>query len=138
MPNSIIVLLFIQKIFLSQNKLKHAYLHRCLFFDSECLSASLGDKGLFSAANILQIADVVRQVAFMLFLLFFLRRETSEMFRHSVFTIKTTQPRPEVFSVNRSIIWPFCCTIDVISSHIAKFFQIWSRVAGYDELCVGF
>ena len=87
-----------------------------------CLSASLGDKGLFSAANILQIVDVVRQVAFLLFLLFFLRRETSEMFRHSVFTIKTTQPRPEVFSVNRSIIWPFCCTIDVISSHIAKFF----------------
>ena len=138
MPNSIIVLLFIQNIFLSQNKLKHAYLYRCFFFDSACLSARLGDKGLFSAANILQIADVVRQVAFLLFLLFFLRRETSEMFRHSVFTIKTTQPRPEVFSVNRSIIWPFCCTIDVISSHIAKFFQIWSRVAGYDELCVGF
>ena len=27
---------------------------------------------------------------------------------------------------------------DVISSHIAKFFQIWLTIAGYDELCVGF
>ena len=29
-------------------------------FDSACLSTSLGDKGLFSSANILQIADVIR------------------------------------------------------------------------------
>ena len=28
--------------------------------DSACLSASLGDKGLFNPANILQIADVIR------------------------------------------------------------------------------
>ena len=35
------------------------------------LSASLGDKGLFSTANILQIADVVRQVVLVLFLLCF-------------------------------------------------------------------
>ena len=28
-------------------------------FDSVCVSALLGDKGLFSSANILQIADVV-------------------------------------------------------------------------------
>ena len=40
-------------------------------FYSACLSASLGDKGLFSSANILQIADVVRWVAFLLFLLCF-------------------------------------------------------------------
>ena len=58
--------------------------------------------------------------------------------RHFVFTTKTTQPRPQVFSVNRSIIWQFCCTIDVISSHIAKFFPICSTIAGYDELCEGF
>ena len=50
------------------------------------LSASLGDKGLFSTANILQIADVVRQVVLVLFLLcfesivrLFLPRETSEV-----------------------------------------------------------
>ena len=39
-------------------------------FDSACLSASLRDKGLFSAANILQIADFVRQIVVLLFLLF--------------------------------------------------------------------
>ena len=33
-------------------------------------SVSLGGKGLFSVANILQMADVVRQVVFLLFLLF--------------------------------------------------------------------
>ena len=40
-------------------------------FDSACLLASLGDKGLFSSANILQTADVVRRVVFLLFLLCF-------------------------------------------------------------------
>ena len=64
--------------------------------------------------------------------------EMSKMFHHFVFTTKTTQPRPQVLLVNLSIIWQFCCTIDVINSRIAKFFQIWSTVASYDELCVGF
>ena len=42
-------------------------------FDSACLSASLGDKaGLFSCANILQIADVVHWVVFLLLLLCYL------------------------------------------------------------------
>ena len=42
-------------------------------FDNTCLSptASLGDKGLFSSANIPQIVDVVRRVVFLLFLLCF-------------------------------------------------------------------
>ena len=31
-----------------------------------------------------------------------------------------------------------CYTTDIISSHIAKFLQIWSTIAGYYELCVGF
>ena len=39
--------------------------------DSACLSASLGDKGLFRSTNILQKADVVRRVVFLLFLLRF-------------------------------------------------------------------
>ena len=39
-------------------------------FDSARLSASLGDTGLFSSANILQI-DVVRRVVFLLFMLCF-------------------------------------------------------------------
>ena len=29
---------------------------------------------------------------------------------------ETTHPRPQVFSVSGSIIWQFCCMIDVISS----------------------
>ena len=56
------------------------------------------------------------------------------MFRHFVFTTKTTQPRPQVFSVNRSIIWQFCCTIGVITSQIAKLLQMWSTLAVYGEL----
>ena len=36
-----------------------------------CLLASLGEKGLFSTANILQIADVVLRFVSLLFLLFF-------------------------------------------------------------------
>ena len=86
-----------------------------------CFSASLGDEGLFSTANILQTADFVPRVVFVLFLLcfypivrLFLPREVSEMFRHFVLKTKTTQPHPQVFSVNFSIIWEFCFTIDVI------------------------
>ena len=33
-----------------------------LTFINACISASLGDKGLFSTANILQAADVIHQV----------------------------------------------------------------------------
>ena len=36
-------------------------------FDRAFLKASLGDKGLFRSANILQIADVVHRVVFLLF-----------------------------------------------------------------------
>ena len=77
---------------------------------------------LFSSADILQIPDVVRRVVFLLILLCFkpivcliLSRETSEMFPHFVFTTKTSRRHPEVSLVNRSIVWQFCCTIDVIS-----------------------
>ena len=74
------------------------------------------DKGLFSTANILQIADVFRRVVFM-FLAnssHIFPRETSEMLRHFVLTTKTTQPRRQVFSLNCSVFWPLCCTIDII------------------------
>ena len=43
---------------------------------------------------------------------------------------KTTQTRPRVFSVHCSIIWEFW--VSFFFSRIAKFFQIWSTVAGYD------
>ena len=58
--------------------------------------------------------------------------ETSEMSAFFVFTTKITQPRPQVFLVNG------CCTFDVIASLIAKFFQIWSLLVGYGELCMCF
>ena len=66
--------------------------------------------GLFSSANILQIADVALRVVFLLFLscfeLFFrlvLTLETSESQTFFVFTTKTTQRRPQVFSVNAAL-----------------------------------
>ena len=66
--------------------------------------------GLFSSANILQIADVTLRVVFLLFLPCFkplfrlvLTVETSEMCAIFVFTIKTTQPRPQVFLVNDAL-----------------------------------
>ena len=63
--NSIIVLLFIQNNSQFKNMAKHAYLHRSIdvkfIFDSARL-------GLFSSANILQIADVALRVVFLLFL----------------------------------------------------------------------
>ena len=69
--------------------------------------------GLFRFANILQITDV-RSVAFgVVFLLFLpwfkllfrlvLTLETIEMPAVFVFTSKTTQPRPQVFSVNGAL-----------------------------------
>ena len=66
--------------------------------------------GLFSSANILQIADVALRVVFSLFLPCFsllfrlvLTLETSEMSAIFVFTTKTTQPRSQVFSVNGAL-----------------------------------
>ena len=50
-----------------------------------CLLASLGDKGLLSSANILQIAVLA---IFLANVHLFIPRETNEMFRHFVFTTK--------------------------------------------------
>ena len=65
---------------------------------------------MFSSVNTLQIADVALRVVFLLFLSFFsllfrlvLTLETSEMPTIFVFTTKTTQPRPQVFSVNGAL-----------------------------------
>ena len=65
-----------------------------------------GVKGLFSTANILQIADGVRWIVFLLFLLcfwaivcLFLSLETRGMFCHFVLTTKITLPHPQVFLI---------------------------------------
>ena len=106
-------------------------------FDSACLWASLGDKGLF-AANVLRIAVSVFFFFFCLLAvltMFFARSSPifsswkSEMFRYFVFL---KLPKQLNLVLRYSIIWQFCCTIDVISLHIAKFFHIWSTVAGYE------
>ena len=90
-----------------KTQLKHAYLHRSVdvqfIFDSVRL-------GLFSSANILQIADVALRVVFLLFLPCF------QLFFRLVFTLETnemsaiffkfttkTKPRPQVFSVNGAL-----------------------------------
>ena len=62
-PNLLTALLFIPNNSQFKNKLKDAYLRRCYFhLDSACLE----DKGLFTSANILQIANAVRRVVFLL------------------------------------------------------------------------
>ena len=108
-------------------------------FDSVRLSLS-------SSANSLQIADVALWVVFLLFLLCFkplfrlvqavvLTLETSEVSAILVFSTNTTQPRPQVFSVNGALTVEGCI-FGVISSLNTKFFQIWSPLTGYGELCV--
>ena len=105
-------------------------------FDSACLWASLGDKGLF-AANIVRIVDSVFFFFCLLAVLamFFAKSSPifsswkSEMLRYFVFL---KLPKQLNLVLRSSIIWQFCCTIDVISLHIAKFFHIWSTVAGYE------
>ena len=66
--------------------------------------------GLFSSANILQLADAALRVVFLLFLpCFWLLSRlvftlgTSEMSAIFVFITKTTQPRPQVFSVSSAL-----------------------------------
>ena len=78
--------------------------------------------GLFSSANILQIADVALRVVVLLFLPCFwllfrlvLTLETSEMSAFFVFTTKTTQPRPQVLSVNGALT---CKKAAVLTSSI--------------------
>ena len=61
-PNSLIALLFNQNNSWFKNKLKHACLRRC---EVHLDSAYLEDEGLFRSANILQIADVVRRIVFL-------------------------------------------------------------------------
>ena len=62
------------------------------------------DKGLFRSANILQIADVIRRVVFLLCFQTIVRRETSKMcrrlFGHFSFHNQNNSTSSQVFSVN--------------------------------------
>ena len=105
--------------------------------------------GLSSSAKILQKADVALRVVFLLFMSCFsllsrlvpavvLTLETSEMFAIFFFS----QPKPlNLVPRSSRLTVPYPvegCIFDVISSLNAKFFQIWSSVTGYSELCVCF
>ena len=136
------VLLFIQNDSQFKNMAKICFppsIHRFKFiFDNARLV-------LFSSANILQIAAVALRVVFLLLLscfqLFFrlvVTLETSEMSAIFKFTTKTTQPRPQVFSVNGALTCKNAAFFDIISSLNTTFFQIWSSVTGYGELNVCF
>ena len=79
--------------------------------------------GLFSSADILQIADVTLRVVFLPCF--------SLLFR---LVLTLTQPRPQVFSVNGALTCKKAALL-VSSAHIT---QNWSSVTGYGELCVCF
>ena len=103
-PKSIIVLLFLQNNFKFKNKLNHDNLGRCKFISIMHLYREVKEIKGCSGLQIYfkqQMSSV-----FMLFLPCFqtiFRCETSKMFRHFVLTTKTTQPRPQVFTVNGSV-----------------------------------
>ena len=81
--------------------------------------------GLSSSANILQIADVALRVVFLLFLLCFilaiispsLTLETSEVSAILVFITETTQPPPQVFSVNGALT---CRRLHILRHFLVK------------------
>ena len=108
-PNSITVLLFIQ----NNSQFKNIA-ETSLSASMLSLSSIVYVQVLSSSANILQIADVALRVVFLLFLLCFqpLFRlvpavvptlETSQVSAILVFTTKTTQSRPQVFSVKGAL-----------------------------------
>ena len=101
---SIIVLLFIQNNSQYKNIAKTCLPPSMLVRLRQCTFR------VVQLANILQIADVALRVVFLLFLPRFqflfrlvLTLGTSEMSAIFVFTTKTTQPRPQVFSVNGAL-----------------------------------
>ena len=60
--------------------------------------------------------------------------ETSEISAIFVFTTTNSTSSPGLLG-ERCINLQGSCTFDVIGRLNAKFFQIWSSVAGYGELC---
>ena len=58
----------------------------------------------------------------------------SAILSYSTKTMQTL-PRTSRLSV---LYWGLLCTVDVTVPDIANFFQIWSTLAGYEEITVGF
>ena len=123
-PNSLIALIFIQNNSQFKNKLKHAYLCRCLVhLDSACVE----DKELFRSANILR----QQMLSLELSSCYVFRRLPSTV-REFFFSQPKPKPRPQVFSVNGTLT----CNCAALFFHFSR--QTWSTVAGYGELCVCF
>ena len=85
--------------------------------------------GLFSSPNILQLGDVALRVVFLLFLPCFLLLfrlvlilETSELSAIFVSTTKTTQPRPQGFSVNGALT---CKKAALLTSLVISCIRLW-------------
>ena len=104
-----------------KNKLKHAYLHQCYVHLQLTVYRQVQEiKGCsiykYSPNSRCHLSSRLLSVLAMLMPIVhvFLPRRTSEMFHHFVLPTKTTQSRLQVFSVNCSIIWQFCPTIDTI------------------------
>ena len=94
---------------------------------------------LFSSANILQTAGVALRVVFLLFLPCFIYYFAQFLLLKGVKCPSFLFSQPKKLNlVPRSSRFALTCTFDVTGSLNAKFFQIWSSVAGYGELWVCF
>ena len=107
-----------------------------------CFTASSGYKGMFSVADILHIADVIRQVLFLLFLLcfqaaiqLFLLHEMREMLDAiSYQSTKTKQPYPQdfLFAIPFSGNYPVLFDVMFRISRTSSKFQWLSRISQKD------
>ena len=102
--------------------------------------------GLFSSANILQMADVALRVVFLLFLAIISLSSSCSSYswnewsvRHLSFHNKNNSTSFPGLNSRLTVHWPVeGCIFDFISSLNTKFFQIGSSITDYGELCVCF
>ena len=92
-----------------------------------------------SLSTILKMADVIRQVVFLLFVGSTSAVSSSQnVWNFSPFsTKKKTQPLAPGRLGCRPFLWRLSCSTDATLSHIANVFQSWSTVAGYEEYTAG-
>ena len=91
-----------------------------------------------SLSTILKMADVIRQVVFLLFVGSTSAVSSSQnVWNFSPFsTKKKTQPLAPGRLGCRPFLWRLSCSTDATLSHIANVFQSWSTVAGYEEFII--
>ena len=108
-----------------------ASIRSMLLFDSACLSANLGDKGLckYSPTSRSLPSSCILAV----YALFLAKRSPMKRAKKFIHFVSLPKQLNLLPSFSRLTVQQSCCMIDIIS-----IFQIWSTVAGYDELCVWF